>query len=121
MTPSQDGWNPTLAGFWNRMIFTPEWVCPRLFPGPQIETHFALFPLLPLIYRDEQVVMEISALRLVFRPRILDDDVSLLRAETMARTALTALPETPVQAVGINFAFRESIPPGHVLAMFNDA
>ncbi len=54
------------------------------------------------------------------RPLNLADDAVLLRAEGMARSMLQALPETPVQAVGINFGFREQIPPGHVLAMFND-
>jgi hypothetical protein len=38
----------------------------------------------------------------------------------MARAMLNSLPETPVHAVGINFGYREELPPGHVLAMFND-
>lgn len=119
-----DGWNLVLAGFWNRSIFLPDWALSRLFPdhetpGNEVQTEVALLQALPLIYRDRQVAMEISGGRLVFRPQALDDEC-LLRCERMARAMLVALPETPVHAVGINFGFREELPPGHVLAMFND-
>ncbi len=120
MRRKRNGWNIWLAGFWNRMIFTPEWVSPRLFPGPKIEAHVALLPVLPLIYRDLTAEMEVSATRLVFRPRVLHDDGSLLRAEAMARTVLQALPETPVQAVGVNFSFEEEVSPDPLTAIFND-
>jgi len=120
MIRRRDGWSIVLAGFWNRSLFLPEWVGPRLSPEPGMEIEIALLPALPVIYRDQQVSMEIAWGRLVFRPLNLADDAGLLRAEGMARSMLQALPETPVQAVGINFGFREQIPPGHVLAMFND-
>jgi hypothetical protein len=120
MIRRRDGWSIVLAGFWNRSLFLPEWVGPRLFPEPGLEVEIALLPALPVIYRDQQVSMEISWGRLVFRPLNLADDAVLLRVEGMARSMLQALPETPVQAVGINFGYREQIPPGHVLAMFND-
>lgn len=119
-----DGWNVVLAGFWNRSIFLPEWAFPRLFPrhtqpGGEVQTEVALLQALPLIYRDAQVAMEISGGRLVFRPQVLNNEC-LLRCEVMARAMLLALPETPVHAVGINFGFREDLPPGHVVAMLND-
>src|SRR4051794_4599196 len=98
-----DGWSIILAGFWNRSLFLPEWVGPRLFPGPGMEIEVALLPALPLIYRDQQVSMEIWWGRLVFRPLNLTDNAILQRVETMARTMLHTLPETPVQAVGINY------------------
>jgi hypothetical protein len=120
MRRKRNGWNIVLAGFWNRMIFTPEWVGPRLFPGLEFETRVALLPVFPLIYRDVAAAMEVSMTRLVFRPRILNDDASLLRAEAMARTVLKALPETPVQAVGVNFSYEEGFPPDHLAAIFND-
>jgi len=85
-----------------------------------MEIEIALLPQLPVIYRDGQVSLEVSWGRLAFRPLNLTDDRILLRAESMARSMLERLPETPVQAVGINFAFREETPPAHVLAIFND-
>jgi hypothetical protein len=120
MKRKRNGWNVVVAGFWNRMIFTPEWVTPRLFPEPQIDTLVALLPVLPLIYRTEQVALEITMTRLSFRPRQLGIDASLLRAETMARTVLGALPETPLQAVGVNFSYTEEVPGDHLVSMFND-
>lgn len=122
MRRKPEGWSIVLAGFWNRMIFTPEWVGPpRLFPGVEIEARVALLPVLPLIYLDREVVMEISATRLVFRSRMLEIEATLLRTEAMAHTVLQALPETPVQAIGVNFGFREEYPPAHLMALFNDA
>ena len=120
MRRNPDGWNIVLAGYWNRMIFIPEWVIPRLFPGPELETRVSLLPVLPLIYSDPVAAMEVSETRLVFRPRIFNDDASLLRAEAMAHTVLQALPETPVQAVGVNFSYEERLPPNHLTAIFND-
>src|SRR5262245_31244008 len=110
MIRNQNGWNIVVTGFWNRLIFTPEWVVPRLFTEPQLETLVALLPVLPLIYRVDQVALEVTTTRLVFRPRQLDNEASLARAETMARTIIEALPETPLQAVGINFSFKEDDP-----------
>ena len=63
--------------------------------------------------------MEVSGTRLIFRPLKLNN-ACMLRAETMARTLLSKLPETPVFAVGVNFGFRETAPPAHVLALFTD-
>jgi hypothetical protein len=120
MIRRQDGWNIVLAGFWNRSLFLPEWVGPRLFPEPGMVVELALLPSLPVIYRDAQVSMEISWGRLAFNPLKLTDDTVLQRAESMARLMLEKLPETPVQGVGINFGFREQIPNEHVISMFND-
>ena len=103
------------------MIFTPEWVIPRLFPGPDIETLVALLPILPLIYRSDLVALDITNIRLSFRPLQLANDNSLLGAERMAHTVLRDLPETPLQAVGVNFSFKEEHPLPPLLAMFNDA
>ena len=119
-----DGWSLVLAGFWNRAIFLPEWALPRLFPlhetpGHEVRTEVTLLQALPLIYSDAQVAMEISGGRLAFRPQVLNDEC-LLRCERMARDMLKGLPETPVHAISVNFGFRETLPPGHVVAMFND-
>jgi len=121
MRPKQDGWNILLAAFWNRLIFTPDWVIPRFFPGEtEVDTRVALLPILPITYMKNDVSLEASSTRLVFRPPAPFIDEGLLRIEEMARTALESLPETPVQAVGINFAYQEDHPAPHLLAMFND-
>jgi len=104
------------------MIFTPEWVGPRLFSeNPEIETVVALLPILPIIYRDNQVAVEISSARIVCRARNLEGEAALRRSATIAGVVLSALPETPVQGVGVNFAFREETPSGELLDLFGFA
>ena len=121
MRPKRDGWNILLAGFWNRLIFTPDWVILHFFQGEEeVEARVALLPILPIIYEKHEVSIEVSSTRLVFRPPIPFTDEGLLRIEEMARIALNSLPETPVQAIGINFAYEDDRPPDHLLAMFND-
>src|SRR4051794_13893072 len=110
MTPKLTGWSVVLLGSWNRMIFTPEWVSTRLFHQPEIETFVALMPNMPLIYQHEQVVFEVAQPRLLFRPRVAND-ACFAQCETMARTVLDALRDTPLQAVGVNVAFTEAEPP----------
>ena len=47
MIRRRDGWSIVLAGFWNRSLFLPEWVGPRLFPEPGMEIEIALLPAPP--------------------------------------------------------------------------
>ncbi|HYW85310.1 MAG TPA: hypothetical protein VFB30_18760 [Spirochaetia bacterium] len=56
--------------------------------------------------------------RLVFRPTVANDEC-LLRAEQVASTVLNTLRDTPMSAVGINFAFTEPDPPPELLNVFN--
>jgi len=122
MHKKREGWSVVLAGFWNRMIFTPEWVGPRLFgENAQIETVVALLPILPIIYRDNRVAVEIATSRIVCRARDLENEESLRRSGEVAGIILGALPETPVQGVGVNFAFREHTPDAALLDLFGFA
>lgn len=108
MITKNEGWNIVLAGYWNRMIFTPDWVNRILFSDePNLETLIGLMPNMPLIYRNSQVTVEISQPRIAFRPRRLDDDC-IRRAEQMAEVVLATLKDTPLMGVGLNFAFTEA-------------
>jgi hypothetical protein len=118
MRRKTDGWNVVLAGFWNRAIFTPEWVNELLFHEPEVETLLSIMPYLPIIYRNRQVAVEVSGAHLVFRPRRLDDP-SLRLAETMAHAVLDKLRDTPLLAVGVNFAFIEENPDPNLVRLFN--
>ena len=119
MQTKPEGWSIVLAGYWNRMIFTPEWVGSRLFPdNPQIETVVALLPVLPIVYRTALVAVEISSTRIVCRARDLSSDESLQQSEDIARKIISELPETPLQGIGVNFGFRESKPPPALLDLF---
>jgi hypothetical protein len=118
MRPKQDAWSIVLAGYWNRMIFTPEWVGARLFHQELIETKIALLPIFPIIYRHAQVELEVGAPHLIFRPRF-NTAMSLQLAEQMAMTVLVELPNTPLSGVGVNFAFIEEDPRVDLVELFN--
>ncbi len=111
-------WGVVLAGHWNRMIFTPEWVGTRLFEQEEVETQIALMPIFPIIYRHEQVVLDAASQRLIFRPRF-NSTKSLAAVERMAVTVLKALPNTPLLGVGVNFSFTEKEPPDKLVELFN--
>ncbi len=113
-----DSWGIVLAGHWNRMIFTPEWVGGKLFHQEEVETQIALMPVFPIIYRHDQVILEVAAGKLIFRPRF-DTAFSLGEAQRMALTVLHDLPNTPLMGVGVNFSFVERDPPRPVLELFN--
>jgi hypothetical protein len=120
MRRKADGWNIVLAGLWNRAIFTPEWVNELLFHEREVETLLSIMPYLPIIYRNRQVAIEVSPGRLVFRPRQLDD-ASLVAAESMAHAVLDKLRDTPLLAVGVNFAFIERNPGRGLIRLFDFA
>jgi hypothetical protein len=107
-----------LAGHWNRMIFTPEWVATNLFHEPMIEAEISMLPGFPAVYRHRYVLLEASSVRILIRPKF-NTDRSLGVAEDMATTVLTALPNTPLLGVGINFAFVERNPSVEMVELFN--
>jgi hypothetical protein len=120
MRRKSEGWSIVLAGLWNRSIFTPEWVNELLFREPEVETLLSVMPHLPIIYRNRQVALEVSAARLVFRPRQLNDE-HLRATETMAHAVLDKLRDTPLLAVGVNFAFVEGNPGRPLVRLFDFA
>jgi hypothetical protein len=75
-------------------------------------------PYLPIVYRNPQVAIEVSPVRLVFRPRQIDE-VCLRAAEEMAHTVLGKLKDTPLIGVGVNFAFVEDSPRADLVELFN--
>ncbi len=120
MIRKADGWSIVLAGIWNRAIFTPDWISRVLFHEPEVETLLSILPHLPIVYRNSQVAIEVSTPRIVFRPRRLDD-ACIQAAEGMAHTVLNALRDTPLIAVGVNFAFVESTPRRDLVELFDFA
>ncbi len=101
MRPKRDGWNILLAGFWNRLIFTPDWVIPHFFPGEQeIETHVALLPILPIIYKTHGVSLEVSSTRLVLRPPIPTAWTGVSGSESRAIRAIFSMRSSPSSANG---------------------
>jgi len=107
-----------IAGYWNRMIFTPEWVGEKLFEGAdQVEAQVPILPVDPIIYKNDTIELKVSGGRLVFRT--LNPDIgSLWALESVVRIVLKELNDTPVTAIGINFSFEEKNPTKELKACF---
>jgi hypothetical protein len=118
MKPKNEAWSVVIVGFWNRMIFTPEWVGKKLFQVEVLEKLIPLIPVAPLIYRTEHVELIVDSMRLVFHARKSTPDC-ISEAEELAISAMEKLPETPISAVGINFGFSEVQPDDNLLDLFN--
>jgi hypothetical protein len=121
MEARDEAWAIVIAGFWNRMIFSPTWVSEHLFPGAaEIERMVLLMPDAPLVYRNADLDLEVSNARLSIKPRRATADC-LEIAAGMARVICRLLPNTPVVGAGINFGFEEALPEPELLELFNAA
>ena len=111
-------WTIVLVGYWNRMIFTPQWTAQRIFEVEGVELEIPLAPGIPVILRDNRTDLLVQPQRLTLRTRVYDKD-GIDRMETLAAKILDALPETPVSAFGINFTFEEASPGEELLDFFS--
>lgn len=118
MISNQKTWTIVIIGFWNRMIFTPQWVCKELFGVAEVEALVPLNPLLPTVYRDKDVSLQVGEDRVVFNARE-TTSACRERMEGLACSLLELLPKTPVSAIGVNFGFIEKAPEDSLLKCFN--
>ena len=118
MKPKPDAWSTVIVGYWNRMIFTPEWVGTNIFQAEELEKLIPLVPVAPVIYQDEDVSLTVEPIRLVFRARH-STPACVGKVERMAVSVLEILPQTPVSAVGVNFGFTDGAPDDRLLDIFN--
>jgi len=118
MIANPNSWSVVVVGHWNRMIFTPQWVGAQLFQAENIEVQVGFIPAAPAIFQNQQVAVEIHEKRVDVRARILNE-ACLGQVDQIASRLLTALPNTPLVAVGINFGFHEQGAGDALLNMFN--
>lgn len=100
------------------MIFTPQWVGKELFGVAEVEALVPLNPLLPIVYRDKDVSLQVGEDRVVFNARE-TTSACRERMEGLACVLLELLPKTPVSAIGVNFGFIEKAPEDSLLECFN--
>jgi hypothetical protein len=96
-----------LAGSWNQAIFTPEWVRTRLMnaAAPPPLPNIGFLPVGIFIRFDiERAFLVILPGQIQIGP-LEDAPEAWEDCERFARLILEKLPETPVQAFGINFGF----------------
>lgn len=120
MTPVVEGWTIVLAGFWNRAIFTPQWLQARnLFPADRnigLELAVGTPRVSPRLVLDGINLRVEPSLLVVGTDAALDD--RLTRMEELATRIAQELPHTPLMATGINFQWKEADPSDNLLRVF---
>jgi hypothetical protein len=107
-----------MVGYWNRMIFSPDWIARMLFDGAKVAIEVPLAnPQGPPRFTVGDVRLLVTAQRVMVLPTKEDED-TLRRVEATAIKILELLPHTPVTAVGINFQFVESEPSADLAELF---
>jgi len=122
LTPKVDGWTIVIAGFWNRMIFSPEWLQAHgiLPEGQMLAAELPADLSGPPRLSFDGIRMTVDPRRLILGTDAILDD-RLRRMEEVAVTILSQLSHTPIKGVGINFQWTDNDPPGEVLNCFNVA
>jgi len=114
MIPKTDAAAIIILGYWNIRIFSPEWVGTTLLGQNNINIDYGV-PLAPGIPEAtfkspaDFLTLKLSNQRLVVAVSKIDD-VTLTRAEEVARLTLKLLHYTPVSAFGVNFGYEEKNP-----------
>lgn len=113
-----EGHNIVLMGGWNRNIITPQWVASSLANVEEVGFQLAIDdPTFPFRILFDDYVLTVRADRLQLHSHIVSAD-RFSGAATLAHHLLELLPHTPISALGINFAWRESDPPPALLPVF---
>jgi hypothetical protein len=113
-----EGWGIVVAGNWNVSIFNPNWVSENIFDKAEVQVEFPLTPGLSPRYTRDGVSVFLQGERLNLCPEQANDQC-LKAVEDKAKRILDLLPHTPVNAVGINFIYKETDPKPGLSAMFN--
>lgn len=92
-----------IVGSWNQAIFTPEWVALKLGIAPtSLKASIGFLPVGVFIRFDiEHAAITLLPGQLQLQP-LKDETAAWDACERVATTILRTLPETPVQALGIN-------------------
>jgi hypothetical protein len=105
LTPKE--WSVVVVGRWNRAILTPAGIGKRVFKLPEgtpMEVMIAIDAIAPPLVKHDKMVVVAASDRLTIQPEICSFD-ELMKACTLASSAVTSLPETPLLAVGFNLKY----------------
>ena len=109
MTPKENSWTIVIAGNWNRMIFSPNWVGKKIFKAQEVEVRVPLQITNPIVYKHEDITLGINEARVTIGMLALTDE-SIKHGEKIACMILQQLYHTPVSGIGVNFVFKETNP-----------
>jgi hypothetical protein len=107
MSGTPTDWNIVIVGAWNLAILTPEGIARRLFelePETPVEVQVSLDGRAPIRVKYENILVQPSPASLIVTPQE-PTPSELEKSVTIAKRALTRLPETPVSAAGLNLRF----------------
>ena len=108
-----------IAGYWNPSIIVPEWINQYLRAGSDQNVGITLQignPTSPVIYEFDKIKLKVRADRIEFVPE--DNDTCKLDVINTAKSIVSELKHTPVQAVGVNFVYLEESPYDSLLDIF---
>lgn len=123
MPTKPSNWNVVINGAWNRAILTPDGIRKRLFKLPDGT------PLLVEVAVDQPGRFRVGHEGILVSPSSQQLDISvqtndlasIQNACQIGRTALEALPETPVAAAGVNLRYSISPVPDSLLDLVKAA
>jgi len=109
MNPKENVKNLVILGYWNTLLFTPQWLNNNIFDGElpkEIKTEVLIHgnSVINRVFDLPHFKLEVSQERLCFILKKCDDDhyQALIDA---ANNVLTKLQHTPLKTMGINFVF----------------
>ena len=100
------------------MIFRPAWVNQEVFGVKETNVLVPLNPLLPLIYRNNGISLQVGEGKVIFVAHE-PNPPCLEQMEGLACKLIEILPRTPLSGVGVNFGFIEKDPEEKLLELFN--
>ena len=93
-----------LPGAWNRAILTPDWLSAKGVLSGILDVEFQIAPPFTLRVSTPELAVHLVGPQLVFSlSSVAIQNLSLMH--TKALLLLSELPQTPVDAVGMNFSF----------------
>lgn len=127
MIPKYDNWTVVVVGGWNPQIVQQQWLSSNIFPnitdidGEQFQSE--------LLFGPGESLMRVQSQNLVISPmrdRLIvgvknDADEFLNASSSIMTQVVSILEHTPVQALGVNFAFtiRNDDAPNQLMEAFN--
>lgn len=106
-----------IAGKWNIYILSHDWVARNIFKDDQINVEFSMDQDLPLRYHKNSIRF-IPANNSVTFQALKDEDEILNNIEEKAKSLVSELDKTPIQAFGINISYKEDNPSPDILKLF---
>ncbi|MCG7931484.1 MAG: hypothetical protein N0E44_15715 [Candidatus Thiodiazotropha lotti] len=119
MVIKPENWNVLVLGAWNPAILTPDGIRKLLYKLPEgtpVDVEVVIDRIGPQRVRHDGLIVSASSRSLDVGTEHANPE-TIEKAANLAINGLTALPETPLSAVGVNFRFRMNELPDNILEL----